>query len=219
MPFFPHALFEVPVLQPPVPQQPAHVAAEHAGAPQMPMLQELPMGQGEHCPPMVPQNEADCIENVLHFPPLQQPCGQLAGEQTGVPLHEPFTHDSPGPQLLQTLPPEPQLVGVCTAGVRHTFPEQQPAHVPELQLATGLHFPKKQPWPAGHAAQVMPAMPHAAADCCAVLTQTPLRQQPWGQLAAVHALLTQLPAWQVWFAWHDAQTRPLVPQRVWVLPG
>ncbi len=74
------------------------------------------------------------------------------------------------------------------------LPEQQPAQLLELHVATALHLPKKQFWPAGHAAHVCPPMPHTWADCIELARHTLLRQQPDGQVAALHAALVQTPA-------------------------
>lgn len=94
---------------------------------------------------------------------------------------------------MQAFPPRPQLLADWPEGSTQKLPKQQPAQLVALQVDTALHLPKKQPWPAGHAAQVWPAMPQICADWLAVPKQMPFRQQPSAQVLAEQPVLVQAP--------------------------
>ena len=72
-------------------------------------------------------------------------------------------------------------------------PEQQPEQFVELQEEMGEHLPDEQLSPFEQAAQVIPLSPQPWFVCIEGATQTPERQQPLGQLDALHPTLTQEP--------------------------
>ena len=84
----------------------------HWGGAQRPKPHELPAGQTLHWVPMLPHEALLCIAKDTHLPSSQQPPGQLDGLQTGIELHEPPLHSSPGPHETHAFPLTPQLVTV-----------------------------------------------------------------------------------------------------------
>lgn len=184
---------------------------------------------------------------LMHCPPLQQPPGQLVPSQTQVPPTQcwptaqiawpPQLHCPPWQRSARTASQAAQLV----AGAPHAaavVPDsqrslrQQPAgqlvasqtqppptqRCPAWQAAWApqRHCPPTQASAAGpQARHTAPPLPQA--DVEGVL-HTPLKQQPEGQLAALHPLQVP-PAWQLWPAGHCWQTRPPLPQAEAALPG
>ena len=159
---------------------PEHWPASHTPAPQL-----------EQATPAVPH--AVAAVPARHWPPLQQPFGQVVGVQVAaVLLQLPASQNSPPPQLLHCSPPLPQAFEVVPA-THVPFVRQQPdGQVAGEQL--GSQVPASQPKPARHVAQLTPPVPQAAAVVPA--THMPLLQHPPGQLAAVQATPSQAPASQ-----------------------
>lgn len=167
-------------------------------------------GQVMHWLPAAPHLEASVA--VTHWPPLQQPVGQLVTSQ----VHMPLTHRWPGahaaavpqaqlplaqvspvrPHATQALPLAPHFA--APVPVMHSAPLQQP--LAQL-VASHTHWPPTQRWPMAQAAavpqvhaplvhplarvgsQVLHTAPAAPhAEAEVGVTHAPLRQQPVAQL-------------------------------------
>jgi hypothetical protein len=166
--------------------------------------------------------------------PLQQPVGQLAGVQVGVPVHFP---PSPGPagwhdcplawQSSHWTPLTPQSFG--SRPEKHVAPEQQPlgqvrashAVPPQLRLLPSHVSPRSE-----QRSQVRPPTPQAVSSAPARHTSRPpwSAQQPLGQVCALQPT-TVLPQDFV-SALHVSKpcaaqllhVRPKVPQRTRSVP-
>ncbi len=191
-------------------QQPAHDSASQTHAPlrqRCPLPQagptphaQAPVGeqrserasQAAHATPEAPHAPVDGVRHVV---PEQQPPGQLDASQTQAPFTQLWPAPQAGPfpqrhmpdahallfaasQVMHALRGKPQAVG---SGVRHEAPAQQP---PGQVAAHDEHAPAEHVSPAGHAAQVEPALPHDEGSS-PDLHWSPW-QQPVGQLAGVH---------------------------------
>jgi hypothetical protein len=160
-------------------------------------------------PPPVPQAKAEGCVQML---PAQHPEVQVSAQ----PEQTPFRQESPWPQVVQAVPPQPQAAGRLP-GWQASFWQQPPAQPMALQtqapLTQARPGPQGEPLPQWQlppvqllaviglqVVQAAPALPQVASE--AVLQVSP-RQQPLGQ---VSALQTHIPLTQ---AWPDTQAGPL----------
>jgi len=180
----------------------------YVGAPHAPLVQAWPAGHWVQTEPLFPHALGSVP--ALQTLPTQQP-PHVAGPH-GAVAQAPFWQACPAGHDLHCAPLTPQFAALWLPGGIQTPFAQQPPHDMMLQGFV-THLPITQPKPSPHAWHVAPCWPHAAVLCCGGGTQTPLRQQPVGQLAGLQPVVTHWPIAQTWFGLHARQTLPLIPQR------
>jgi hypothetical protein len=155
--------------------------------------------QATQATPLLPQV---AVEGELQVLPVQHPLVHWLEQSPQTPL----VQSCPDPQAVQAAPPVPQAVG--SGDVLQTLPLQHP---PAQDVASQVHVPPTQCWPAAHGAPlphaqlpavhesdrtasqatqeepVAPPVPHCPRDC---VWHCPPTQQPPGHEVA---LQTQLP--------------------------
>lgn len=199
-------------------------------------------GQVVHWLPAAPQRVASVA--VTHWPPVQQPVGQLVTSHTQLPATQrwPAAHAAPAPQrqapLAQPSAPAPQSTHAPPllphfAGlvlVMHCAPSQQPlvqlvaSHTqalpthrlptPQAAAPPQVHAPLVQP-----SARVASQVAHTApavpqADAVGVAVHVPLRQQPVAQVIT----LQLVHCWPTQLA-HCWQATPPVPHAAAAVPA
>ena len=126
----------------------------------------------------------------------------------------PLSQRSPGLQVVQVSPLEPQAAEVSPG--RQMPLLQQPGQLSQV-FAGSAQIPLVQVSPALHATQAAPWAPHWV--FVTVLTQVPSSaQQPSGHVVALQAAV-QVPPAQVSPLLHAIQVAPFVPQASLRLPG
>jgi hypothetical protein len=149
----------------------------------------------------------------------QQPAGQVAAVQVVVTFWQPwFWQAWPEPQTWQAPPPLPQVCSVvpgtqAPAAVQQPFGQVAVPHWKLSQTFCALHC-----LPVPQSTQAIPPVPQAAEFVPGM--QTPLMQQPVGQVVASQGFLMQTPALQTWSAPEQVeQVAPFAPHAVVVSPG
>ncbi len=122
------------------------------------VLHAWPEAHAAQAPPPVPHSVLVCEATATHVPLLQQPVAHEAALQVHWPVE--VSHVWPEAQAAQAAPPVPHPPLVSFASGTHEAPSQQPdAH--EVALQTHSPVALSHVWPAAHATQAGPPLPHS----------------------------------------------------------
>lgn len=188
----------VPMQQPEGQELTSHVHA--------PLTQRWPEAHGgpepqEHTPRVQPSDRRSQVTQAaapvphalavggVHAAPLQHPLAQVAALQL---LQVPALHVSPALHAVHALPPEPQALALLPDV--HSSPLQHPAH----EVASHLHAPPTQRWPAAQAGPAPQLQAPAPSQPSAVVASHAMHWAPGAPHALVpvarHAVPAQHPA-------------------------